>query len=240
MALVFECLSFGGYVMAVPHGLRAGPDADRLARELRDHDGRRGRDAPVRRGRRGRRRAHRLGAAALGDGGAASWPAGWSPSCRCSTPSTWARSWSSGLASTWASSTAPAPFAITVVPAFFALLLIGIFLAMSLLPGDAERRITGWSEGTGRGARIMAKVVTIPASVAAGVRDGDRPRARPRVGRARRRRLVGLRHRHAVGVLPRLRTRPAALRRHRASPTSSGCWPTCCRCRAASAGSTAA
>jgi putative heme transporter len=64
----------------------------------------------------------------------------------------------------------PAPFAITVVPAFFALLLIGIFLAMSLLPGDAERRITGWSGGTGRGARIMAKVVTIPASAAAGVR----------------------------------------------------------------------
>jgi uncharacterized protein (TIRG00374 family) len=64
----------------------------------------------------------------------------------------------------------PAPFAITVVPAIFALLLIGIFLAMSLLPGDAERRITRWSGGTGRGARIMARVVTIPASAAAGVR----------------------------------------------------------------------
>jgi uncharacterized protein (TIRG00374 family) len=64
----------------------------------------------------------------------------------------------------------PAPFAITVVPAIFALLLIGIFLAMSMLPGDAERRITRWSGGTGRGARIMARVVTIPASAAAGVR----------------------------------------------------------------------
>jgi uncharacterized protein (TIRG00374 family) len=64
----------------------------------------------------------------------------------------------------------PGPFAITVVPAIFALLLIGIFLAMSLLPGDAERRITHWSGGTGRGARIMARVVTIPASAAAGVR----------------------------------------------------------------------
>ena len=64
----------------------------------------------------------------------------------------------------------PAPFAITVVPAIFALLLIGIFLAMSLLPGDAERRITRWSGGSGRGARIMAKVVTIPASAATGVR----------------------------------------------------------------------
>ena len=64
----------------------------------------------------------------------------------------------------------PGPFAITVVPAIFALLLIGIFLAMSLLPGDAERRITGWSGGSGRGARIMARVVTIPASAASGVR----------------------------------------------------------------------
>jgi uncharacterized protein (TIRG00374 family) len=64
----------------------------------------------------------------------------------------------------------PAPFAITVVPAIFALLLIGIFLSMSLLPGDAERRITGWSGGSGRGARIMARVVTIPASAATGVR----------------------------------------------------------------------
>jgi uncharacterized protein (TIRG00374 family) len=64
----------------------------------------------------------------------------------------------------------PGPFAITVVPAIFALLLIGIFLAMSLLPGDAERRIEQWSVGSGRAARIMAKIVTIPASAATGVR----------------------------------------------------------------------
>jgi putative heme transporter len=64
----------------------------------------------------------------------------------------------------------PGPFAITVVPAIFALLLIGIFLATSLLPGDAERRILQWSGGSGRAARIMAKIVTIPASAATGVR----------------------------------------------------------------------
>ena len=64
----------------------------------------------------------------------------------------------------------PAPFAITVVPAIFALILIGLFLAMSLLPGDAERRITGWSGGSGRGARTMARLVTIPAAAATGVR----------------------------------------------------------------------
>jgi uncharacterized protein (TIRG00374 family) len=64
----------------------------------------------------------------------------------------------------------PAPFAITVVPAIFALAVIVVFLAMTLLPGDAERRIAQWAAGSGRGARIMTKVVTIPASAAAGVR----------------------------------------------------------------------
>jgi putative heme transporter len=64
----------------------------------------------------------------------------------------------------------PAPFAITVVPAIFALVVIVVFLAMTLLPGDAERRITQWAGGSGRGARIMARLITIPASAAAGVR----------------------------------------------------------------------
>jgi uncharacterized protein (TIRG00374 family) len=64
----------------------------------------------------------------------------------------------------------PAPFAITVVPAIFALVLISLFLAMSLLPGDAERRITRWSGGSSRAARIMAKLVAFPASAATGVR----------------------------------------------------------------------
>jgi uncharacterized protein (TIRG00374 family) len=64
----------------------------------------------------------------------------------------------------------PAPFAITVVPAIFALMVIGVFLAMTLLPGDAERRIAQWAGGSGRAAHIMAQVVTIPASAASGVR----------------------------------------------------------------------
>jgi putative heme transporter len=64
----------------------------------------------------------------------------------------------------------PGPFAITVVPAVFALVLIALFLAMSLLPGDAERRITRFSGGSSRRARIMARAITIPASAATGVR----------------------------------------------------------------------
>jgi uncharacterized protein (TIRG00374 family) len=64
----------------------------------------------------------------------------------------------------------PAPFAITVVPALFALILFALFLGVTLLPGDAERRLARWAAGSGRFARLVAKAVTIPASAAAGVR----------------------------------------------------------------------
>jgi uncharacterized protein (TIRG00374 family) len=66
----------------------------------------------------------------------------------------------------------PAPFAITVVPAVFALLLFALFLGMTLVPGDAERRLSQWAAGSGRFARVVAKLVTIPASAASGVRMG--------------------------------------------------------------------
>ncbi|HEX7298706.1 MAG TPA: hypothetical protein VF257_06845, partial [Solirubrobacteraceae bacterium] len=39
----------------------------------------------------------------------------------------------------------PAPFAITVIPAIFALILFALFLGMTLLPGDAERRLSHWA-----------------------------------------------------------------------------------------------
>jgi uncharacterized protein (TIRG00374 family) len=64
----------------------------------------------------------------------------------------------------------PAPFGVTVVPAIFALILWGVFVGVTLLPGDAERRIERWAKGSGRFARIMARVVTVPASGAEGVR----------------------------------------------------------------------
>jgi uncharacterized protein (TIRG00374 family) len=64
----------------------------------------------------------------------------------------------------------PAPFAITVVPAVFALILFAIFLGMALLPGDIERRLTRWAEGSGRAAKLMTRVATAPALVASGVR----------------------------------------------------------------------
>jgi uncharacterized protein (TIRG00374 family) len=64
----------------------------------------------------------------------------------------------------------PGPFAITVVPAVFAIILFTLFLGVTLLPDDAERRLTSWSGGSGRVSRLMAKAVTIPALGASGVR----------------------------------------------------------------------
>jgi uncharacterized protein (TIRG00374 family) len=64
----------------------------------------------------------------------------------------------------------PAPFAITVVPAIFAFILFALFLGMTLLPGDAERRLSQWAAGSGRVALVIAKAVTVPASAASGVR----------------------------------------------------------------------
>ena len=64
----------------------------------------------------------------------------------------------------------PGPFGVTVVPAIFALILWGVFLGVTLLPGDAERRIEQWAQGSSRFARIMARVVSVPALGAEGVR----------------------------------------------------------------------
>jgi uncharacterized protein (TIRG00374 family) len=64
----------------------------------------------------------------------------------------------------------PAPFAMTVVPAIFAGVVFAIFLAFSFLPHDVENRIEHWAHGSGRIAKWMARAVTVPATVASGVR----------------------------------------------------------------------
>lgn len=60
--------------------------------------------------------------------------------------------------------------AITILPAAVAggLLLAGG--AVALLPGDIERRLGGWSGGSGRSARMVARLVSAPALVAHGIR----------------------------------------------------------------------
>jgi uncharacterized protein (TIRG00374 family) len=62
------------------------------------------------------------------------------------------------------------PFAITVIPAIFGGVLIVVILALSFLPEDIERRLERSAQGSSRAARWIAKAVTVPASVASGVR----------------------------------------------------------------------
>lgn len=63
-----------------------------------------------------------------------------------------------------------APFAITVVPAIFGAVALLVMLAVSLLPGDFERRLTRWAQGKGRFAQLARRLATGPASMASGVR----------------------------------------------------------------------
>lgn len=61
-------------------------------------------------------------------------------------------------------------FAITFVPAIVAALLFGIVGAMSILPGDAERRLVQWASGSSRTARWVVRAAAAPALAASGVR----------------------------------------------------------------------
>ena len=61
-------------------------------------------------------------------------------------------------------------FAITIVPAIVAALLFAGAGAMSMLPGDLERRLHRWASGSGRLAHLVARSVAAPALAASGVR----------------------------------------------------------------------
>jgi uncharacterized protein (TIRG00374 family) len=63
-------------------------------------------------------------------------------------------------------------FAITVVPAILGGSAIAIFLAIALLPSDFERLVARWTRGHRRLrlARVAQRLATVPASMATGVR----------------------------------------------------------------------
>jgi uncharacterized membrane protein YbhN (UPF0104 family) len=61
-------------------------------------------------------------------------------------------------------------FAITFVPAIVATVLFAGAGAISLLPGDVERRLARWASGAGRLTHVLARLATIPALAASGVR----------------------------------------------------------------------
>jgi putative heme transporter len=62
------------------------------------------------------------------------------------------------------------PAAITILPAVAAAVLMAAGGAVALLPGDIERRLGSWSAGSGRGARLIARLVSAPALTAHGIR----------------------------------------------------------------------
>jgi uncharacterized protein (TIRG00374 family) len=61
-------------------------------------------------------------------------------------------------------------FAITYVPAIVAAVLFAVAGAMTMLPGDIERRMARRASGSGRRARWIARVATVPALAASGIR----------------------------------------------------------------------
>ena len=61
-------------------------------------------------------------------------------------------------------------FAITYVPAIAAAVLFAVAGAMTFLPGDIERRMARRASGSGRFARWIARMATVPALAASGVR----------------------------------------------------------------------
>ncbi len=64
----------------------------------------------------------------------------------------------------------PAPFSITVLPAVLATIALALTLAIGLIPADIEKHLLAWSQGHGRGHKLLARLATIPASAGAGVR----------------------------------------------------------------------
>ncbi|HEY1689676.1 MAG TPA: flippase-like domain-containing protein [Solirubrobacteraceae bacterium] len=61
-------------------------------------------------------------------------------------------------------------FAITFVPAIFGAICFALGGAMTLLPGDIERRFGRWAAGSGRLAHWIARAASAPAALAGGVR----------------------------------------------------------------------
>jgi uncharacterized protein (TIRG00374 family) len=65
----------------------------------------------------------------------------------------------------------PAPFALTVIPAIFAIVALTVGGLVALVPTDFERRLRSWSERGGRIAHLAQRVATVPASASGGIRE---------------------------------------------------------------------
>jgi uncharacterized protein (TIRG00374 family) len=65
-------------------------------------------------------------------------------------------------------------FALTVVPAMFGLFVLTLALGFTLVPGQIDRRLARWAQGSGRLAQLVAQGSKVPAAVGEGVREALR------------------------------------------------------------------
>jgi uncharacterized protein (TIRG00374 family) len=65
-------------------------------------------------------------------------------------------------------------FALTVVPAMFGLIVLTLVLGCTLIPGQIDRRLARWAQGSGRLAKLVAQASKAPAAVGDGVREALR------------------------------------------------------------------
>lgn len=62
-------------------------------------------------------------------------------------------------------------FALTMIPGFFGLVILGLALSFTLIPTHIDRRLDRWAQGSGRFAHLVAKLGKVPAAVGDGVRE---------------------------------------------------------------------
>lgn len=171
LALVFTVLSFGGYVLLFEHVFRVGPVAERIGVAESYQITMAGLAAT------------RLFAAG-GAGGIAltAWAlrrAGMPP--RTVADRTFAFLVLTyavyavalvvfGLALWWEILPGPNPWTLTLLPAVVGLVALAIALLSGLTPTDLERRVEPAKEGAGRAARVWRWLLTVPATISAGVR----------------------------------------------------------------------
>ena len=196
----------------VPRRLRPRRDAraDRLARELPDHDGRAGGVADLRRRRRRRARADGVGAAACGH--APRQVADKTLSFLILTYFPYVVALIvCGLGLRLGIFPGAAPFGLTVVPAILAVIALAIGLSIALVPTDLQRRVGRVVAGRRPdGAARRSRLAQLPAAASAGMRDAIAHVAQPRPGAARRVRVLGVPDPRAVGGLQGVRRRTDA------------------------------
>jgi uncharacterized protein (TIRG00374 family) len=63
-----------------------------------------------------------------------------------------------------------APYGVTMIPAYIALIAIAIFLAITFLPADLSRRLSGWRPKTSRLGRVLRFLASGPERLGGGTR----------------------------------------------------------------------